>query len=112
MNISIPDQRRVLNTYDHDKQSLVHAEELAELTQALSKMRRRPTGYDSLELLDNLIEEIADSLICIEQMMVMYGISPMEIQTVVNTKCLRQEERMNRESSKKQKSWEVHHEPD
>ena len=59
--IRIPDQSEVLRRYGGDRQSLIAAEELAELIQAISKMRRIGNGdVDTLEAYDNLIEEIAD----------------------------------------------------
>ena len=97
MNIIIPDQRNVLCRYGPEKQSLQHCEELAELTQAVSKMRRSVnSGNDDTGAYYNLVEEIADVLVCIQQMKLMYGIDDCEIQKAVNYKCRRQETRMRR----------------
>ena len=44
MKIEIPSQGRVLGFYGADAQAMVHCEELAELIQAISKMRRGCAG--------------------------------------------------------------------
>ena len=96
MTFDIPGQGRVIGNYGHDAQAMVHAEELAELIQAVSKMRRvRNSGKDDSEAYDNLVEEVADVLICIEQLRLMYDISDHAIQGVIYEKCARQEERIN-----------------
>lgn len=71
-------------------------EECSELIQAISKMRRvRNSGKDDGEAYDNLVEEVADVLICIEQLRLMYDIPDHAIQGVIYEKCARQEERIN-----------------
>ena len=104
MNVSIPEQKKMLEAYDHDIQSLVHVEELGELTQAVSKMRRlihdlgRPfdaTGTEKeAQVYNNLVEEMADSLIVIEQIKEMYSVTDLELQDMVDMKCARQEARL------------------
>ena len=95
MTVNIPGQRRVISFYGPDAQAMVHMEECAELAQAVSKMRRiRNCGGDDTEAYYNLVEEMADVLVCLEQMREMYGIFDREIQAVVDKKCLRQEARM------------------
>jgi hypothetical protein len=42
----------------------------------------------------NLVEEIADCLICMKQMQEIYGISDHDIQLMVDRKCRRQEARL------------------
>ena len=54
-----------------------------------------PTGQETPERRDNLVEEIGDSLICIHQLMEIYGIKNWEIQKVVKQKLERQEARMH-----------------
>ena len=94
--IHIPDQSEVLRRYGGDRQSLIAAEELAELIQAISKRRRIGSGdVDTLEAYDNLIEEIADTLICIHQLQEMYNIFDAEIQRKINQKWKRMEARMH-----------------
>lgn len=95
MTVEIPGQSSVIGRYGSDTQAMVHMEECAELIQAISKMRRvRNKGADDSEAYYNLVEEIADVLICIEQMKVMYEIPNHEIQSMVFEKCARQEARL------------------
>lgn len=101
MKVEIPGQGKVLAHYGQDAQSLVHCEELAELIQAVSKMRRVKRAFlagedvDDSEAYNNLVEEIADVLICMEQMQEMYEIPDHELQNMIFKKVARQEERMD-----------------
>jgi len=96
MKIEIPSQHRVLGFYGADAQAMVHCEELAELIQAVSKMRRiRNAEKDDTDAYNNLVEEMADVLICLEQMQTMYEIPNHVIQGMVFKKCARQEARLD-----------------
>ena len=95
MKIDVPDQTRVISRYGVDAQTMVHMEECAELIQAVSKMRRVTYyGGDDTAARDNLVEEIADVLICVKQMQEIYGIADRDIQQMVDVKCRRQEARL------------------
>lgn len=95
MWINVPEQKRVIARYGADAQAMIHAEELAELIQSVSKMRRAVnTGSETDATRYNLIEEIADTLICIKQMQEIYGVSDHDIQVMVDRKCRRQEARL------------------
>lgn len=59
--------------YDKDLCSTIAMEENAELIQAISKAKRGKLDKD------NLAEEIADVLICIDWIQEVYGISPAEV---------------------------------
>ena len=91
MNVIIPGQGKVIGFYGPDAQSMVHCEECAELIQAISKMRRNPDD----EAYENLVEEAADVLVCIEQILEMYEIPDHHLQQVIDQKCARQEARMD-----------------
>lgn len=97
MKVSIPNQRRVIAFYGPDAQSRVHMEECAELIQAISKMRRAQNRSPEIREIafSNLIEELADVLISMEQIMEMYDISNPELQAEIERKVRRQEERMH-----------------
>jgi NTP pyrophosphatase (non-canonical NTP hydrolase) len=101
MKVEVPGQGKVIAHYGEEAQSMIHMEECAELIQAVSKMRRGKKAYlegrvdDDSEAYYNLVEEVADVLICLEQIQEMYGISDQEIQTMVDKKVARQEARMN-----------------
>ena len=95
MWIHVPEQKKVIARYGADAQAMIHAEELAELIQSVSKMRRAVnTGSETDAARYNLIEEAADVLICIRQMQEIYGITDHEIQVMVDRKCRRQEARL------------------
>ena len=95
MKIEIPGQGRVIASYGADAQAMVHMEECGELIQAISKMRRaRNRGADESEAYDNLVGEMADLLICLEQMQEMYEIPNHVLQNEILRKCVRQEARL------------------
>lgn len=95
MWINVPQQTKVIARYGADAQAMVHMEECAELIQAVSKMRRAANaGKDDDAARYNLVEEIADCLICMKQMQEIYGISDHDIQLMVDRKCRRQEARL------------------
>lgn len=79
--------------YGSDLQTTVCMEECSELIQAISKMKR---GKGSR---DNLIEEMADVMICMEILKQVYGISDNEIQNYVCQKQNRCIERMKSDES-------------
>ena len=66
--------------YGKNNQSTVCMEECAELIQAISKAKRGKINRD------NLTEEIADVLICIEMLKQMYSISDSEIDVWIKKK--------------------------
>lgn len=79
--------------YGSDLQTTVCMEECSELIQAISKMKR---GKDNR---DNLIEEMADVMICMEILKQVYGVSDGEIQNYVCQKQNRSIERMKSDES-------------
>ena len=95
MNVTVPDQTRVIRHYGPDAQALVHCEELGELIQSISKVRRAEReGWDHSAARVHLIEEMADGDICLEQLRELDDIRDWELQYEINRKCMRQEERM------------------
>ncbi len=96
MKVEIPGQGKVIGYYGREAQSVVGMEECAELIQAISKIYRCGCGPDiPPDAYENLVEECADVLIIIEQMLEMYEIPDHELQRMVDYKCKRQEERMD-----------------
>ena len=73
--------------YGKNNQSTVCMEECAELIQAISKAKRGKIDRD------NMIEEIADVLICIEMLKQMYMISDEKINGWIEKKQAREAER-------------------
>lgn len=74
--------------YGRNNQSTVCMEECAELIQAISKAKRGKIDCD------NLTEEIADVLICIEMLKKMYMISDEKINKWIEKKQAREAERI------------------
>ena len=86
------DQNIILKSivyYGEEIQSTVCMEECAELIQAISKAKRGKINRD------NMIEEIADVLICIEMLKQMYMISDEKINKWIEKKQAREAERRN-----------------
>lgn len=78
--------------YGVEKQSMQTCEECGELITAVSKLTR---GETSARIL-SLIEEIADVRIMMSQLMLLYGISDLEVTEVMQAKLERQLERIKR----------------
>ena len=76
--------------YGKNNQSTVCMEECAELIQAISKAKRGKINRD------NMIEEIADVLICIEMLKQMYMISDEKINKWIEKKQAREAERIKK----------------
>ena len=87
-----------MDRYGIEKQSLVAMEELAELQKAISKLvrnpeeRTKPLEFKGLK--NNLIEEMADVLICMDQLKEFYKISHGDIQDLIQAKQERQAKRL------------------
>lgn len=87
-----------MDRYGIKMQSLVAMEELAELQKAISKLvRNSEEKTKSLEfkgLRHNLIEEMADVIICMDQLKEYYNINHAEIQSIIASKQERQAKRL------------------
>ena len=87
-----------LERYGIERQSLVAMEELSELQKAISKLVRNPEEKTKpLEfkgLKNNLIEEMADVLICMDQLIEFYHIQRPDIQDIIRAKQERQAKRL------------------
>ena len=98
MNINIPDQSEIIQHYGVENQFGIHMEECAELIQAISKCNREYKYYCSTDYMvderDHLVEEIADVMICIEQLLEIFDIPEGYIEAVIRDKMDRQVRRM------------------
>lgn len=87
-----------MDRYGIQNQSLVAMEELSELQKAVSKLVRYPEErtkpFDFKGLRNNLIEEMADVLICMDQLIEYYQIERHEIQEFIQAKQERQAKRL------------------
>ena len=81
--------RQSIDHYGRQLQSIVCMEECAELTQAISKKLRDPTSPN-----DHLAEEMADVIICLHLLKMMYGITDKAIRDRVEAKTIRLAKRM------------------
>lgn len=97
MRVAVPSQKEIIEHYGVEKQTVIWMEELSELTKAASKCLRNYNDLD-YEYVGNLAEEIADVIICIEQMRVVYSIPQNLIQGIILEKYERQLNRMEFES--------------
>lgn len=90
-----------MDRYGIQNQSLVAMEELSELQKAVSKLVRYPEErtkpFDFKGLRNNLIEEMADVLICMDQLIEYYQIERPEIQELIQAKQERQAKRLEEE---------------
>lgn len=90
-----------MDRYGIERQSLVAMEELSELQKAISKLVRNPEEKTKpLEfkgLRHNLIEEMADVIICMDQLKEYYNITHAEIQISIDSKQARQRRRLEEE---------------
>ena len=89
-NINVKIIAESIQHYGKNNQSTVCMEECAELIQAISKAKRGKINRD------NMIEEIADVLICIEMLKQMYMISDDKINKWIEKKQAREVERMEK----------------
>lgn len=93
--------QETMDRYGIERQSLVAMEELSELQKAISKLVRNPEEKTKpLEfkgLRHNLIEEMADVLICMDQLIEYYQIKRPEIQELIQAKQERQAKRLEEE---------------
>lgn len=93
--------QETMDRYGIQNQSLVAMEELSELQKAVSKLVRYPEErtkpFDFKGLRNNLIEEMADVLICMDQLIEYYQIERPEIQELIQSKQARQAKRLEEE---------------
>lgn len=86
----------IINYYGHESQKMMLLEEMAELQKEICKDMR----YDPD--LEAITEEVADVLIMLEQIQMMYHISETRLHAITNEKLHRQLRRMEHESAQMQ----------
>lgn len=98
MNIKIQTQNEIIEHYGCKHQMGIAMEESAELIQAISKMNRASGDVEDYEKAKlHLEEEIADVIVCINQLQTIFYISDARISELANFKIHRQMERMKGE---------------
>lgn len=96
MKIDVPDMRHSIEKYGEEDRTTVAMEEFAELIKAVSKYKRYILNarayhdddrYPASKIRENVTEEMADALICIETLREIFGISEEELEEMVERKC-------------------------
>lgn len=84
----------ISNAKSYNDLFIIHIEEMAELTQHLSKIIRNKEKADK----DNLgaIEELADVQICLEEIRIMFGISEEDLRYAMDVKMERNLKRIEK----------------
>lgn len=100
MNIKLQSQEEVINKYGRDNQLGIATEELAELIQAISKIKRANNEKQYFTAKEHLIEEIADVIVCIDQIKTMFFITDAQITEMANFKIHRQMKRIQEDTQK------------
>jgi len=83
---------RAVNMFGKELQSQIAMEECAELIQAISKIVRKPCTKTR----DNLIEEMADVILMMEQLLRMYDIKKDEVEELMYKKLDRLKGRLDK----------------
>lgn len=83
---------RAIALYGGESQSMAAMEECAELAQAISKCIREPHDEEARK---HLVEEMADVLICLQQLKSIYEVSDLELDFWTASKLGRLERRLN-----------------
>ena len=86
---------KAVNHYGNGHQISKCIEEIGEFLTALGRYNIAPEGEPALLAKDNLHEEIADAIIMLQQMRLIYG--PKEIDWWINFKLNRTEEQIEKE---------------
>lgn len=99
MNINLINQQDIVEHYGVSNQLGIYMEECAELIQAISKINREFNGGVKIsnEAYSNLVEEIADVIVCIDQLQFIFDISDEAIIYNANNKIKRQKWRVSDE---------------
>lgn len=88
--------KQMIKWYGADEMKVICMEECAELIQAISKsLRGKPDSRD------NLLEEMADVVICLRALKIMYDITPRALDKWIESKTLRNAKRLKIEKGKK-----------
>ena len=98
MNIDIRDQSDIVKHYGIRSQLGIAQEECAELIQAISKVQRHTNEYEDLtefvEERRRVVEEMADVIVCMNQLQYIFLVSDEELSEKVDRKIARQISRM------------------
>lgn len=113
INVTVDDQTKnhfhsCLRTYGLDMQESVATEEAAEFIRTVSRLKRSRMGYSREPIssaIENVTEEIADTLIMMMQLCQFYGITEKQLSSMVTDKLMRQMRRINKASDDDNSNW-------
>lgn len=98
-------EMRSIAWYGADMQTTTCMEECAELIQAISKLKRYnpedPNNKVSRnELIENLLEEMADVQICFNLLVAIYELKPSDLRRMIDHKVWRMKQKMEAQGAK------------
>lgn len=98
-------EMRSIAWYGADAQTTVCMEECAELIQAISKLKRyNPEDSNNKvsrnELIENLLEEMADVQICFNLLFAIYELKPSDLRRMIDHKVWRMKQKMELQGAK------------
>lgn len=98
-------EMRSIAWYGADTQTTTCMEECAELIQAISKLKRYnpedPNNKVSRnELIENLLEEMADVQICFNLLVAIYELKPSDLRRMIDHKVWRMKQKMEAQGAK------------
>ena len=98
-------EMRSIAWYGADTQTTTCMEECAELIQAISKLKRYnpedPNNKVSRnELIENLLEEMADVQICFNLLVAIYELKPSDLRRMIDHKVWRMKQKMELQGAK------------
>lgn len=98
-------ETRSIAWYGADVQTTTCMEECAELIQAISKLKRyNPEDPNNTvsrnELIENLLEEMADVQICFSLLIIIYGLKPSDLRRMIDHKVWRMKQKMELQGEK------------
>ena len=105
MYVVIRNQEDIVKHYGIDSQLGICQEECAELIQAISKIQRFGHKCNEndimnwLKLKDGIVEEMADVIVCLDQLQFIFAITDGELEDKANEKINRQFARMMTEKT-------------
>lgn len=86
--------KQLINYHGTDETLTICMEECAELIKEISKYKRATSHGEQIEYRGGLVEEMADVLICLDMLMLIFDITPDEVDRDVRVKMRRNLERI------------------
>lgn len=81
--------RRAIEKFGAANQLSQMQEESAELIQAISKLNRAKLDFEKVNAMENLLEEIADNIILLTQVIIISNVTDEKMKNVLNRKLMK-----------------------